>query len=148
MDVAASPAAQQTGESIVTPQQIELVQSSFRKVVPIAGTAADLFYDRLFEIAPTVRPMFPDDLAEQKKKLIGMLATAVNSLDKLDTIVPAVQDLGRRHKGYGVSDDHYTPVGAALLWTPEQGLGSDFTPDVKVAWTEAYTTLAGVMKAA
>ena len=148
MDVAASPAAQQTGESIVTPQQIELVQSRFRKVVPIAGTAADLFYDRLFEIASTVRPMLPEDLAEQKKKLIGMRAAAVNNLDKLDTIVPAVQDLGRRHKGYGVIDDHYTPVGAALLWTLEQGLGADFAPDVKSAWTEAYTALAGVMKAA
>ncbi|MGD9879707.1 MAG: globin family protein [Reyranella sp.] len=132
----------------MTPQQIELVQSSFKKVVPIAGTAADLFYDRLFELAPTVRPMFPADLADQKKKLIGMLATAVNNLDKLETIVPAVQDLGRRHKGYGVSDEHYTPVGAALLWSLEQGLGADFTPDVKGAWTEAYTALAGVMKGA
>jgi hemoglobin-like flavoprotein len=136
------------GESIVTPQQIELVQSSFKKVVPIAGTAADLFYDRLFEIAPTVRPMFPEDLGEQKKKLIGMLATAVNSLHKLDTIVPVVQDLGRRHKGYGVTAEHYAPVGAALLWTLEKGLGEAFTSDVKGAWTEAYTTLAGVMEAA
>ena len=148
MDVAASPTTQRVGESIVTPQQIELVQASFKKVVPIAGTAADLFYDRLFEIAPAVRPMFPEDLGEQKKKLIGMLATAVNGLHKLYTIVPAVQDLGRRHKGYGVSDEHYTPVGAALLWTLEKGLGAEFTPDVKSAWTEAYTTLAGVMKAA
>jgi hemoglobin-like flavoprotein len=148
MDVAAFPTTQRVGESIVTPQQIELVQSSFRKVVPIAGTAADLFYDRLFEIAPAVRPMFPQDLGEQKKKLIGMLATAVNSLHKLDTIVPAVQDLGRRHKGYGVTAEHYTPVGAALLWTLEKGLGEAFTHDVKVAWTEDYTTLAGVMKTA
>ena len=132
----------------MTPQQVELVQSSFRKVVPIAGTAADLFYDRLFELAPAVRPMFPQDLGEQKKKLIGMLATAVNSLHKLDTIVPAVQDLGHRHKRYGVPTEHYTPVGAALLWTLEKGLGEAFTPDVKGAWTEAYTTLAGVMKAA
>lgn len=148
MDVAASPTMQHVGESIVTPQQIELVQASFKKVVPIAGTAADLFYDRLFKIAPTVRPMFPEDLAEQKKKLIGMLATAVSSLHKLETIVPAVQDLGRRHKGYGVTAEHYTPVGAALLWTLEQGLGEAFTPEVKVAWTEAYTALAGVMKGA
>lgn len=132
----------------MTPQQIDLVQASFKKVMPIAGTAADLFYDRLFEIAPTVRPMFPEDLGEQKKKLIAMLATAVNNLHKLDAIVPAVQDLGRRHKGYGVADEHYAPVGAALLWTLEQGLGADFAPDVKSAWTEAYTALAGVMKAA
>jgi hemoglobin-like flavoprotein len=135
-------------ESAVTPQQIELVQSSFKKVVPIADTAADLFYDRLFEIAPEVRPLFPDDLSEQKKKLMTMLATAVTNLHRLDTIVPAVKDLGRRHRGYGVSAAHYAPVGAALLWTLEKGLGADFTSDVKAAWTDTYTALAGVMTAA
>ena len=107
----------------MTPQQIDLVQSSFKKVVPIAGTAADLFYDRLFEIAPEVRPLFPQDLGEQKKKLMAMLGTAVGNLHKLDTILPAVKDLGSRHKGYGVTAAHYAPVGAALLWTLEKGLG-------------------------
>ena len=129
----------------MTPQQVELVQTSFQKVVPIAGTAADLFYDRLFEIAPETRAMFPADITEQKKKLIAMLATAVTNLHKLDTILPAVKDLGQRHKGYGVTAAHYAPVGAALLWTLEKGLGADFTPDVKAAWTETYTALAGVM---
>ncbi|MFZ5783140.1 MAG: globin family protein [Pseudomonadota bacterium] len=129
----------------MTPQQIEMVQSSFRKVVPIAGTAADLFYDRLFEIAPEVRSLFPQDMTEQKKKLMAMLGTAVSNLHKLDTILPAVQELGRRHKGYGVTADQYAPVGAALLWTLEKGLGPDFTPEVKEAWTLTYTTLAGVM---
>jgi hemoglobin-like flavoprotein len=129
----------------MTPQQIELVQSSFKKVVPIAGTAADLFYDRLFETAPEVRSLFPQDMAEQKKKLMAMLGTAVSNLHKLDTILPAVQELGRRHKGYGVTADQYAPVGAALLWTLEKGLGPDFTPEVKEAWTLTYTTLAGVM---
>ena len=132
----------------MTPQQIDLVQASFKKVVPIAGTAADLFYDRLFEIAPEVRALFPDDMTEQKKKLMAMLGTAVASLHKLDTILPAVQALGQRHKGYGVTADQYAPVGAALLWTLEKGLGEDFTPEVKAAWTETYTTLAGVMTAA
>jgi hemoglobin-like flavoprotein len=132
----------------MTPQQIDLVQTSFKKVVPIAGTAADLFYDRLFELAPEVRVLFPQDLTEQKKKLISMLATAVTNLHQLETILPAVKDLGQRHKGYGVSAAHYAPVGAALLWTLEKGLGSDFTPDVKAAWTETYTALAGVMTAA
>ena len=132
-------------ESFATPQHIELVQSSFKKVVPIAGAAADLFYDRLFEIAPDVRPLFPQDLTEQKKKLMDMLGTAVDSLHKLDTILPAVQALGWRHKGYGVTAAHYAPVGAALLWTLEQGLGDAFTPEVKGAWTEAYSALAGVM---
>jgi len=132
----------------VTPQQIELVQASFQKVVPIAGTAADLFYDRLFETAPQVRTLFPDDLSEQKKKLMAMLGTAVANLHKLETILPAVKALGERHKGYGVTAAHYAPVGAALLWTLEKGLGPDFTPDTKAAWTEAYTALAGVMTSA
>ena len=132
----------------MTPQQIELVQTSFKKVVPIAGTAADLFYDRLFEIAPAVRPMFPQDLKEQKVKLMAMLGTAVTNLHRLDEILPAVKALGQRHKGYGVSDAHYAPVGAALLWTLEKGLGADFTPEVKAAWTETYTALAGVMTTA
>ena len=132
----------------MTPHQIELVQSSFKKVVPIAETAADLFYDRLFEIAPEVRPLFPGDLGEQKKKLIAMLATAVTNLHKLDTILPAVKDLGRRHKGYGVMAAHYAPVAAALLWTLEKGLGPDFTPQVKAAWAETYHALAGIMTTA
>jgi hemoglobin-like flavoprotein len=129
----------------MTPQQIELVQASFRKVVPIAGTAADLFYDRLFEIAPETRALFPADLKDQKVKLMAMLGTAVTNLHKLDTILPAVKSLGERHKSYGVTAAHYAPVGAALLWTLEKGLGTDFTPEVKAAWTETYSALAGVM---
>ena len=132
----------------MTPNQIKLVQTSFAQVAPIAATAADLFYGRLFEIAPQVRAMFPDDLREQKKKLMAMLGTAVGNLHKLETILPAVKDLGQRHKGYGVTAAHYAPVGAALLWTLEKGLGPDFTPEVKAAWTETYTALAGVMTAA
>ena len=131
----------------MTPNQIKLVQTTFAQVAPIAATAADLFYGRLFEIAPQVRAMFPDDLREQKKKLMAMLGTAVASLHKLDTILPAVKDLGQRHKGYGVTAAHYAPVGAALLWTLEKGLGPDFTPEVKAAWTETYTALSGVMTA-
>ena len=131
----------------MTPHQVELVQASFEKVVPIAGTAADLFYDRLFEIAPQTRSLFPTDLTEQKGKLMSMLGTAVTNLHKLETILPAVKDLGARHKGYGVTAAHYAPVGAALIWTLEKGLGADFTPDVKAAWSEAYTVLAGAMTA-
>jgi hemoglobin-like flavoprotein len=129
----------------MTPQQIELVQTSFKKVVPIAATAADLFYERLFEIAPDVRPMFPQDMKEQKTKLIAMLGTAVTNLHKLDEILPAVKALGARHKSYGVETKHYAPVGAALLWTLEKGLGADFTPEIKAAWTDTYTVLTGVM---
>ena len=132
----------------MTPEQIKMVQDSFKKVMPIAGTAADLFYDHLFAIAPEVRSLFPTDLAEQKKKLIVMLATAVNNLDRVDKVIPAVEALGKRHASYGVAAKHYEPVGAALLWTLEQGLGTDFTPPVKAAWTETYMVLAGVMRGA
>lgn len=132
----------------MTPEQVELVQSSFKKVEPIATTAGDLFYGRLFEIAPEVRPMFPDDISDQRDKLMKMLATAVNNLHRVEEIIPAVQDLGRRHVDYGVKDAHYDTVGSALLWTLEQGLKDDFTAEVKEAWTETYMTLAGVMKEA
>jgi hemoglobin-like flavoprotein len=135
-------------EDIMTPEQVGLVQESFKKVLPIAPQAADLFYGRLFEIAPQVRPMFPADLKEQKRKLMTMLAAAVTNLHQIGKIVPAVQDLGRRHAGYGVTAEHYKPVGEALIWTLEQGLGDSFTPAVESAWVEAYTTLAGVMTAA
>jgi hemoglobin-like flavoprotein len=132
----------------MTPDQVQLVQDSFAKVVPIADRAADLFYQRLFTIAPEVRVLFPEDLKSQKTKLMQMLATAVNNLHQVEKIVPAVQDLGRRHVGYGVKDAHYEPVGAALLWTLEQGLGPAFTPATREAWTATYATLAGVMKEA
>ena len=132
----------------MTPEQVQLVQDSFAKVAPIADKAADLFYDRLFVIAPDVRSLFPDDLSAQKKKLMQMLATAVTNLHQVEKIIPAVQDLGRRHVGYGVTARHYEPVGAALLWTLEQGLGPAFTPQVKEAWTATYATVVDVMKTA
>ena len=129
----------------MTPDQVTLVQESFKKVVPIADKAADLFYERLFTIAPEVRSLFPTDLSEQKKKLMQVLATAVTNLHQVEKVLPAVEELGRRHVAYGVTEKHYEPVGAALLWTLEQGLGPDFSPPVKAAWTETYITVAGVM---
>ena len=132
----------------MTPQQIELVQTTWAKVMPISDTAAELFYGRLFELDPTLKPLFKTDIKEQGKKLMQMISVAVNGLTKLEEIVPAVQDLGRRHVGYGVKDEHYETVGAALLWTLEKGLEDAFTPDVKEAWTETYVTLATVMKEA
>ncbi|MGD9669382.1 MAG: globin family protein [Hyphomicrobiaceae bacterium] len=129
----------------MTPQQVKLVQDSFKKVEPIAGQAADLFYGRLFEIAPQVRPLFPSDLSQQKSKLMNMIGTAVNNLHQVEKIIPAVQDLGRKHVGYGVTADQYKPVGEALIWTLEKGLGDEFTPDVKSAWVTTYQTLEKVM---
>jgi nitric oxide dioxygenase len=129
----------------MTPNQIKLVQTTFAQVAPIAATAADLFYSRLFEIAPQIRAMFPDDLREQKKKLMAMLGTAVAGLSHLETLVPVVEALGRRHAGYGVKARHYASVGSALLWTLEKGLGEDFTPEVKDAWATTYIVLSTTM---
>ncbi|MGD9879806.1 MAG: globin family protein [Reyranella sp.] len=125
--------------------QIALVQTSFAKVAPIAATAADLFYGRLFEIAPQIRPMFPEDLTEQKRKLMAMLGTAVAGLSHLDTMLSTVRALGRRHAGYGVTEEHYGLVASALLWTLEQGLGEDFTFEVEEAWAIAYSVLSTTM---
>jgi nitric oxide dioxygenase len=132
----------------MTPQQVLLVKQSFAKVAPIADQAAGLFYGRLFEIAPQVRPLFKGDIKAQGQKLMSTIALAVGSLDKLPELVPVVQDLGRRHAGYGVKDEHYDIVAQALLWTLGKGLGPDFTPEVKDAWTAAYTILADTMKGA
>jgi hemoglobin-like flavoprotein len=133
---------------MVTMTQIELVQTSFAVIAPIADDAAALFYRRLFEIDPSLRQMFPGDLSEQRKKLMQMLTAAVKGLPRLDRLVPVVEDLGRRHSGYGVRDEHYETVGAALLWTLEKGLGAAFTPDVREAWTAVYGVLASTMKRA
>jgi hemoglobin-like flavoprotein len=130
----------------MTPAEKNLVQTSFAKVAPIADQAASLFYGRLFEMDPTLRPLFKGDLGEQGKKLMQMIAFCVKGLDALDQLVPAVQNLGKRHAGYGVTDAHYDTVGGALLWTLEQGLGPEFTPDVKSAWTTVYVLLASTMK--
>ena len=132
----------------MTPEHVKLVRESFAKVAPIAPLAAALFYGRLFEIAPEVKPLFKGDIAEQGRKLMQVLAVAVGGLDDLPALVPVVQDLGRRHVRYGVSDAHYGVVGEALLWTLGQGLGDGFTPAVKEAWIAVYTVLADTMKQA
>lgn len=132
----------------MTPEDIDLVQSSFAKVVPIREAAASLFYDRLFEIAPEVKPMFKGDMKEQGRKLMTTLGVVVNGLKDLEAIIPAAEALAVKHNAYGVKPDHYTPVGEALIWTLEKGLGDDFTPQARSAWTTAYTTLSGVMIAA
>ena len=125
----------------MTPNQIKLVQATFAQIVPIAATVADLFYGRLFEIAPHVRPMFPEDHTEQKEQLMAMLGSAVTGLDNLDTLAPAVSALGRRHAGYGLKAQHYVLVGSALLWTLEKAVAEAFTSEVKDAWASAYILL-------
>lgn len=132
----------------MTPSEITLVKDSFRKVQPIADQAAALFYARLFELDPALRPLFRGDLEEQGRKLMAMISMAVASLDRLDTLVPAVRQLGARHGAYGVRNEHYATVGTALLWTLEKGLGPAFTPEVRAAWTTTYTLLANTMMGA
>ena len=129
----------------MTTKQIQLVQESWQKVLPIAGQAGELFYGRLFEIAPQVRGMFKADISGQSKKLMGILAVVVSKLDKLETIIGEVKKLGARHNKYGVEPAHYQPVAEALLWTLEQGLGDAWNEELKDAWTAAYMTLAGAM---
>jgi len=126
-------------------KQIELVQASFEKVRPIADQAAELFYNRLFEIAPHYRHMFKNDMKKQGAMLMSTLGLAVGSLNDLEKILPAVRALGQRHAGYGVTAEDYQPVAEAFLWALDQAFGKDFTPELKEAWVEAYTTLAGVM---
>jgi len=133
---------------MVTERQKTLVQESFATIAPIADDAAALFYRRLFEIDPELRPMFRGDMAEQRKKLMQMITAAVKGLDRLEQLVPAVQDLGRRHAGYGVKVEHYRTVGEALLWTLEKGLGDAFTPEMKAAWAAVYGLLARTMQQA
>ena len=132
----------------MTPENIALVKSSWQQVLPIQKAAAELFYGRLFELDPSLRPLFKGDMAEQGRKLMAMINTVVMSLDRLDPLLGAVEDLGRRHVGYGVTEAHYDTVGSALLWTLGQGLGAQFSPPVEAAWMDAYTTLASVMKQA
>jgi hemoglobin-like flavoprotein len=133
---------------IMTNEQIKLVQDSFRQVAPIAETAAQLFYARLFELDPDLELLFKGNLTEQGRKLMQMLALAVNSLDRMEQILPVVRSLGARHVAYGVRDKDYDTVGKALLWTLRKGLGEVFTPDVEAAWRNVYATIASTMKGA
>ena len=129
----------------MTPDQVEIVQQSFAKAVPIADQAATIFYDRLFEVAPAVKEMFPSDMTEQRKKLMMMLAAVVNGLGNLESILPAASALAKRHVDYGAKPEHYPVVGGALLWTLEKGLGEAWTPEIAAAWTAAYGTLSDYM---
>jgi nitric oxide dioxygenase len=115
-------------------------------VVPIADAAAKLFYGRLFTLDPSLESMFTGDAAEQRRRLMTMLGVAVTGLTRVETIAPVLRNLGARHVDYGVRDEHYATVGAALLWTLEQGLGDKFTPDAREAWTAAYMLVASTMQ--
>jgi hemoglobin-like flavoprotein len=130
----------------MTEDQKTLIKSSFAQIAPNAQAVAALFYERLFVLDPALRPLFKGDMEDQGRKLMAMIGVAVANLDRLDAIVPAVQQLGARHAGYGVPNESYATVGAALAWTLAQGLGADFTSEMAAAWSDCYATIAAVMQ--
>ena len=131
----------------MTPQNVKLVRETWQMVVPMADQAAQLFYRRLFEIAPAATELFAEtDMEKQRGKLLGALGLAVQSADRLEEIAPALEEMGRRHVSYGVEDEHYNVVGSALLWTLEQGLQDAFTDEVRAAWTELYVGVSSPMR--
>lgn len=129
----------------MTSEQITLVQTSFDKVAPIRATAGELFYRRLFELEPGLRPLFTTDIHLQSRKLMAMLELIVDNLSRFETLRPQVQALGRAHVGYGARDAHYATVEAALLWVLHLSLEEQFTPAVEAAWSRAYALIAGTM---
>jgi nitric oxide dioxygenase len=129
----------------MTPEQVKAIQDSFTKVTPISEVAAALFYGRLFEIDSALKPLFHGDMKEQGRKLMATLAVVVNSLNNLSAVLPAASALAKRHVAYGVKPAHYTPVGEALLWTLQQGLGAAWTPELAAAWAAAYGVLSEYM---
>ncbi len=129
----------------MTPEQIKAIQESFAKVTPISEQAAPLFYARLFEVDPALKPLFHGDMKEQGRKLMATLAVVVNNLNNLGAVLPAASALAKRHVAYGVKPAHYTPVGEALLWTLQQGLGASWTPELAAAWSAAYGVLSEYM---
>lgn len=132
----------------MTPEQIALVQDSFQKVATIAEQAAEIFYHTLFDLDPRLKGLFHSDMTEQGRKLMHIIGVAVHGLNDPEALIPAVQDLGKRHVNYGVQEKDYEIVGKALMLTLEQGLGAAFTPQVQEAWSATYALLSGVMKQA
>jgi hemoglobin-like flavoprotein len=132
----------------MTSEDILLVQLSWRKVLPMKDTVAELFYLKLFEMDPSLRQLFTGDLEQQGERLVQMIGASVRALDRLDVLLPVVRELGARHVALGVQDDHYGTVGMALLWTLERVLRADFTPEVKSAWIKTYGVLSQTMREA
>ena len=135
-----------TTRDTLTPRQIQLVQDTWAKVLPTADAAAEMFYSKLFSLDPTLSVLFIGDMKSQGRKFMAMIDMAVKGLATLGEIIPAAQDLGRRHASYGVLPADYRTVATALLWALEQGLGDAYTPEVKGAWVAAYGLLAQTLQ--
>ena len=136
------------GAFLVTPRQIELVQSSFRSVLLVSESTAQLFYARLFAIEPELQQLFTGDMKQQAKLFMHALGAAVAWLNKFNSVVPSLEALAQRHLGYGVKPEHYAAMEEALLWALERALGEAFTDEVRSAWLELYARVAGPMKQA
>ena len=132
----------------MTPEQIEIVKANFIQIAPLANEVAAEFYERLFQLDPSLRLMFKEDLTEQKKKLMMMLKFAVGTLDQLEVFEPSLEELGRRHVAYGVKETHYETVGTALILTLREMLGASLSDQIEAAWIAAYTLIAGTMQRA
>jgi nitric oxide dioxygenase len=132
---------------MITSEQIELVQTSFQQVLPIADVAGELLYERIFALAPEARALFADDIRPQARKTMAAVKLAVDGLNQLDKVAPYLVKLGARHVRYGVRPEHFDVVGGALMWTLEQGLGEAFTPDVREAWAATWDVVSGAMLA-
>jgi hemoglobin-like flavoprotein len=131
--------------STMTHHQIELIRQSWALVKPIAADAGVLFYQKLFTAAPGIRHLFKQDIHPQANKLMQVLGYVVSKLDKLDELVPEVQQLGVRHNSYGTEPAHYELVGQCLIATLSEGLGKHWNPEVQDAWVTAYNTLKNTM---
>jgi nitric oxide dioxygenase len=130
----------------MTPEQIQVIQLTWEKVLPNAETAAALFYDRLFELNPELKTFFKNsDMDTQRGKLVQSLDRVVKGLDHFDDLRTELKMLGSRHVGYGVEDKYYATVGAALIWTLERGLAELWTAAVRNAWTAAYVAMSAEM---
>jgi hemoglobin-like flavoprotein len=130
----------------MTPQQVNLIKSSFATIFFTRDESAKLFYDRLFTVAPRLRPLFKSDMESQGRKLMDTLSLAVTALRHPQSLDHLLYDTSKRHVGYGATPADYDLVGDALLWMLEQQLGKDYTPEVRVAWTELYGAVSGAMQ--
>ncbi|MEO7997289.1 MAG: globin family protein [Gemmatimonadaceae bacterium] len=130
----------------MTPEQVAHIRNSWALMSSATDDLAIQFYDRLFDLDPSLRSLFKSaDMQTQSEKLIQMLTVIVRGVDDLPRLLPSVEALGRRHAGYGVKDAHYVTVGAALLRTFKEVLGGSLSVAAEESWAAAFSTLSDVM---
>ncbi len=130
----------------MTTEQVHLLRKSFERVERHSHVAALVFYRRLFQLDPALRPLFKTEIEEQSRKLLDMLGLALTLTDRPATLEAELRALGARHAGYGVRESHYETVGRAMLEMLAEVLDKEFTPSVRGAWVEFYTFTAAAMQ--